>query len=429
LTPARFTPKLRLVTTDAEERIRSLIAQAAEDRDGDGSLPAGGASAFRARHPLDPTNVRALPDRGFGASRLFRILLTNACSFSCAYCPMRAERPLARHALEPALLAEAFLTAYRRGWVTGLFVTSGIPKNPVWAMDRLLELVETLRFRHRYAGYLHAKAVSGCEAAQIERLALLCDRVSYNLEAACQATLDAVAPEKSLSAGLSLLSRIRDVSHSAGPKRLPGDPRPPGRPVASGATSQFVVGIGRESDRDLLAASTGLWKEGIIHHPHFAAFRPIEETPLEGAEETPALRERRLYEADFLVRRYGFERGELVFRPDGRLPLARDPKLTWALAHPERFPVELGTAPRESLLRVPGLGPRTVEKLLALRRHAATVDAASLARIGAAARRAVGFLAWRGRLLGRVAFQEELFPVEDFPVPSKTYSFSPGTFR
>ncbi len=416
-------------SSDTEQKIRLLIAQAGADQDGSGTAEAPSAARFRARQPLDPINIRNLADRGFGATRLFRILLTNACAFDCSYCPMRAGRELPRHALSPAVLADAFLTAYRKRWVDGLFVTSGIPKNPRWAMDRMIELVEILRFRRQYAGYLHAKAVSGAEPAQVERLALLCDRVSYNLEVVCQATLDRVAPEKSFAAGLDLFERVRDVVRRAGNERLPGDPRPPGPSVSAGATTQIVVGLGPETDREILATTHGLWRERTIHHPHFAAFRPIEDTPLEGAAETPLLRENRLYQADYLVRRYGFAPSELVYREAGNLPLARDPKLTWALAHPERFPVELTTASREELLRVPGVGPRSADRLLEVRRQAAAVELSHIKSAGAIPSRATGFLSWRGRRLGAQAFQEPLFAPEDIPQPSRAYAFSPGTFR
>ena len=403
------------------------MSQAGADQDGEGT-PGRWGYGWSARHPLDPFNVRYLGDRGFGATRLFRILMTNACAFRCDYCPMRAGRDLPRHALAPEELARIFMTAHRKGMVDGLFVTSGIPKNPRWAMDRMIELVERLRFRHRYAGYLHAKAVSGAEPEQIERLALLCERVSYNLEAACQATLDRVAPEKDLAAGITLLRRVRST-REAGPRRLPNDPRPPGRAASAGATAQFVVGVGSETDRDFLSIAHALWKDGTLHHPHFAAFRPIEDTPLENAPEAPSLRENRLYQADYLLRQYAFGPEELVVTDRGNLPLGRDPKLTWALAHPERFPVEATTASRETLLRVPGLGPRSVDRLLALRRAASTVDLRALRRLGAIASRAAGFLTWRGRLLGRRSFQEPLFQPEEMQGPSRVYGFSPGTFR
>lgn len=404
------------------------MAQALTDQEGAGH-PGRWGYGWRARHPLDPFNIRHLADRGFGTTRIFRILMTNACAFQCAYCPMRAGRDLPRHALEPSELARVFMTAYRKRLVDGLFVTSGIPKTPRWATDRMIELVERLRFRHRYAGYLHAKAVAGAQAEQVERLALLCDRVSYNLEASCQATLDRVAPEKNLQSGIALLRRVRDAARAAGRRRLTNDPRPPGRAAAAGATAQFVVGLGEESDRELLSTSHALWEEGTLHHPHFAAFRPIADTPLENAPEAPSLRENRLYQADYLLRRYAFAPGELVVDAHGNLPLGRDPKLTWALQNPARFPVEISTAEREALLRVPGLGPGSVEKLLALRRAAANVDLAALRGLGAIASRAAGFLTWRGRRLGSHAFQEALFPPEDVLPPSRVYGFSPGTFR
>jgi predicted DNA-binding helix-hairpin-helix protein len=415
---------------DTDAKIRLLMGQALADRAGEGPL-GDLASGRRAREPLDPINIRSFADRGFGfgRTRLFRILLTNACTFSCDYCPMRAGRPLPRHALSPGSLADAFLTAYGRGWVTGLFVTTGIPKRPRFAMDRLIELVEILRLRRGYAGYLHVKAVSGAEPEQIDRLTELCDRVSYNLEAACQATLDRVAPEKSLDDGLRLIRRVRDHARALARRRVRGDPRPEGPANAAGLTAQFVVGVGGETDRDYLATSHRLWRAGTLHHPHFAAFRPIEDTPLEGKPETPMVRENRLYQADYLLRRYGFDPDELVYAGEGNLPLSRDPKLAWALAHPERFPVEASRADRETLLRVPGLGPKTVERLLGARRSLAELDLPRMRRLGAAVSRMAGFLAWRGKTLGRRALQETLFPEEEFPGRSNVYAFSPGTFR
>src|SRR6266496_2482580 len=380
---------------ETEEKIRLLMSQALSDREGNGPLT-DLATRLRARQPLDPINIRSFADRGFGKTLLFRILLTNACAFSCDYCPMRAGREIPRHALSPSTLADVFLTAYGRGWVSGLFVTTGIPKSARFAIDRLVDL---------------------------------CDRVSYNLEAACQATLDRVAPEKNFADGLALLRRVRDRSRSLGARRAKGDPRPAGRAAAAGTTAQFVVGIGPEADRDFLETSHRLWRERALHHPHFAAFRPIEDTPLEDERETPVLRENRLYQADHLLREYGFEPEDLVYGADGNLPLSRDPKLTWALAHPERYPVDAASADRETLLRVPGLGPRIVDRLLSLRRSVTGLDLASFSKLGAVASRARGFLAWRGKTLGARAIQESLFPPEEFPEPSRVYSFSPGTFR
>ncbi len=411
-----YTPAM-VSTLSTDEKVEILMRGAVDDRDGDRFGGAGG---------LNPFNIRTL-SHGFGPTRIFRILLSNACAFSCAYCPMRAGNDVPRHAIEPEKLASIFLEAYRRGWASGLFVTSGIPKNPVWAMDRMIALVERLRFDLEYDGYLHAKAVAGCEPAQVERLALLVDRLSYNLETTCQRTLDALAPGKSLADGVSLLRRARKVGCSR--PALARDPRR-GRPLlASGITTQIVVGLDSTSDREILGATASLWRERTIHHPHFAAFRPIEGTPLESRAETPALREHRLYEADHLLRRYGFGEEELVFDDAGKLPLAHDPKLSWALAHPERFPVEITRATREELLRVPGLGRVAVERILSERRSWSAFTTRDLASLGPLARRAAGFVAFRGRRLSIVKAQPPLFSPEAIPVSRQTYSFSPGTFR
>lgn len=428
---------------EVEDQVRALMAEALDDRESGG--PGAGAGSLRAladgkraKQPLDPINLRDLIVPGLGNRRIFRILLTNACRYSCDYCPMRAERDLPRHALEPARLARLFMTAFRRGWCDGLFITSGIPKDAVWAMDRMLELVELLRVTHGYRGYLHAKALAGAQPGQIERLVRLVDRVSYNLEAPCQRALDEHAPGKDLDKGLEILAVARDAAtavrearresaRKAPPGLLPAPTRAPGG-MGAGATTQFVVGLGRESDRELLSFAEGLERKKLIHHAQFAAFRPIRGTPLEGRAETPALRERRLYEADHLLRQYGFRADELPYGDDGHLPLDQDPKLAWALRHPERFPVELTTAGREELQRVPGFGPKAVERILLVRGRETLRDLGDLRRLGVRAGRAAGFVTLRGRALGTKARQAPLFTAPT-GLPSRTYDVSPGTFR
>ena len=440
---------------EIEEQVRALMAEALDDREAGGVEAARGESASpprrlpRSQEPrraLDPINIRDLIVPGVGNRRIFRILLTNACRFSCDYCPMRAERDLPRHALEPASLARLFMTAFRRGWCDGLFVTSGIPKDPVFAMERMLELVEILRFTHGYRGYLHAKALAGAEPGQIERLVRLVDRVSYNLEAPCQRALDEHAPGKSVASGVALLETARDAalavrearraSARQAPAPLPASlsARPtPGRETPPSARRHesrrddaVRRGTRQESDRELLSFAEGLEKKRLIHHPQFAAFRPIRNTPLENVPETPPLRERRLYQADHLMREYGFSAEELVYGKDGHLPLDHDPKLTWALANPGRFPVELTTASREELQRVPGFGPRAVERILETRARESLRDAADLKRLGVQVGRAGGFVTLRGRLIGTRSIQTPLFATAS---TGEIYEFSPGTFR
>jgi predicted DNA-binding helix-hairpin-helix protein len=447
---------------EIEEQVRVLMAEARDDRDATGerlereerheredpSSPTERVPRSRApRSALDPINIRDLIVPGVGNRRIFRILLTNACRYSCDYCPMRAERDLPRHALEPSRLARLFMTAFRRGWCDGLFVTSGIPRDPIFAMERMLQLVEILRLTHGYRGYLHAKALAGAEPGQIERLVRLVDRVSYNLEAPCQRALDEHAPGKSVASGLALLETARDAAFAVrearrasarqAPAPLPASlstgrtsgrhgstPEPGG--MRAGATTQFVVGLGKESDRELLSFAEGLEKKRLIHHPQFAAFRPIRNTPLESVPGTPPLRERRLYQADHLLREYGFSAEELVYGKDGHLPLDHDPKLTWALANPGRFPVELTTASREELQRVPGFGPRTVERILETRARESLGNPADLKKLGVQVGRAGGFVTLRGRQIGTRSIQSQLFTSCS---NGDIYDFSPGTFR
>jgi predicted DNA-binding helix-hairpin-helix protein len=431
---------------EIEDQIRALMIEAVDDRESSTVRGGGRQESPRPRRALDPINIRELIVPGVGNRRIFRILLTNACRYSCDYCPMRAERDLPRHALEPASLARLFMTAFRRGWCDGLFVTSGIPKDPVFAMERMLELVGILRFTHGYRGYLHAKALAGAEPGQIERLVRLVDRVSYNLESPCQRALDEHAPGKNVANGVALLETARDAATAVrearrasarqAPAPLPpfsarkvpvrrSSLLPPGG-MRAGATTQFVVGLGRESDRELLSFAEGLEKKRLIHHPQFAAFRPIRNTPLENASGTPPLRERRLYQADHLLREYGFTADELVYGRDGHLPLDHDPKLTWALANPGRFPVELTTASREELQRVPGFGPLAVERILATRAQGSLRDADDLKKLGVQVGRAGGFVTLRGRLIGVRSIQSPLFTSA---VSGELYEFSPGTFR
>ncbi|HVO50323.1 MAG TPA: radical SAM protein [Thermoanaerobaculia bacterium] len=321
-----------------------------------------------AKRALDAIDVRDLIVPGLGNRRIFRILLTNACRHACDWCPMRAERDLPPAALEPAKLARLFMTAFRRGWCDGLFVTSGIPKDAVRAMDGMLELVETLRVTHGYRGYLHVKALAGAQPGQIEKLVRLVDRVSYNLEIPCQRAADESARDP-------LAAPVRDVAAAI-----------------------------REARRD------------------------------SARKAPPALLERRLVEADHLLRDYGFRASELPFDEDGHLPLDQDPKLAWARRHPERFPVELTTAPREELQRVPGFGPRAVERILLVRGRDALRDLTDLRRLGVRVGRAAGYVTLKGQLLGtRVTGrpkgkQGALFQGTTSS-RSKLYDFGSGAFR
>jgi predicted DNA-binding helix-hairpin-helix protein len=422
-------------------KLELLMSLAADDREGmparSGPEPPG-ALPPRLRHATDvgalrPLNIRTLrPLPGMRMS-LLRVLMTNACSFNCHYCPMRRDRSMPRTLLKPEELVRIFLGALSRGWCEGLFVTTGIPGRPVKVMDDLIHALELLRETHHFRGYIHVKIVPGADSAQIERITALASRVSLNLEAPCGESLARIAPDKSFDRSLATLEQARTLvvqEREAQSYGRPSDQLHPGG--ASGMTMQFVVGATPDSDRSLIGRVSELYARGGIHHAHFSAFRPIRDTPMEDVRATPALREHRLYQADYLLRRYGFAPHELVFDGGGNLPLANEPKVAWALAHPERFPVEIRTASRSALMRVPGIGPATARRIVAERGAAILRGLGDLRRLGVVTTRAAGFLTLGGRKLQSVKWAEQLgfwSADDEAGVPQVVYEVSPGTFR
>ncbi|HEX6059864.1 MAG TPA: radical SAM protein [Gemmatimonadaceae bacterium] len=427
-------------TLDLDAKLAILMSLAGADREGFPGRDPSVALPPRLRHAnevgaLRPLNIRTVRSSGPAGRRqtLLRILMTNACSFNCHYCPMRRDREMPRTLLKPEELVRIFLAARARGWVEGLFVTTGIPGRPVKVMDDLITVLELLRDRHRFAGYIHVKIVPGAEQAQVERITALATRVSVNLEAPCGDHLRRIAPEKDLAASLVTLERARAVVRQGCEEERDGRPRDALRPGgAAGMTLQLVVGATPDSDRTILGTVTSLYARGGIHHAQFSAFRPIRDTPMEEVRAAPVLREHRLYQADHLVRDYGFEPGEIAFDERGNLPLSHDPKVAWALAHPERFPVEIRTAARSQLLRVPGIGPASARRIVSERRGTMLRGLADLRRLGVVTSRAAGFLTLGGRRLGTARWTEQLGfwrPEEEAGAPHITYDVSPGTFR
>lgn len=425
-----------------EQKLAILMSMAADDRESAADprpvpsrpLPPRLANASRAAEigALRPLNIRNLRV-GSGRRRLLRILMTNACSFNCAYCPMRRDRNLPRTLLKPAELARIFAGALAKDWCDGLFVTTGIPGQPVKVMDDLIEALELIRERQRFGGYIHVKIVPGADAEQIARITALASRVSVNLEAPCGQSLASIAPEKDFSTAMSTLERARRLVVRNRMEERMGRPRDPLHPGGtSGITMQFVVGATSDSDRALVDRVAGVYAGGGMHHSQFSAFRPISDTPLERHQATPALREHRLYQADHLLRGYGFAADEVVYDDRGNLPLSVDPKAAWALAHPERFPVEVRTASYDELVRVPGIGPTGARRIVTERATTVFRGLADLGRLGVATTRAAGFLTLGGRRLQTVRWSEQLGfwgAEDDAGRYQMVYEFSPGTFR
>jgi putative DNA modification/repair radical SAM protein len=317
---------------------------------------------------------------------LFRLLQSNSCEWDCPYCPLRRSNDIERATLEPEEVADLFWQRHEQGAVQGLFLSSAVAGGVRRAMARMLDTVELLRIRFQYKGYVHLKLMPGARADEVERAATLADRVSINLEAPNGDRMRQISPERGWSTVLEPMAYARD-QHEAG--QLP-----------SGQATQFVVGASGESDREIFDATTRMYQEFKLRRVYFNAFRPQLGTPMADHSGTPIMRQQRLQEADWLLRHYGFKASELPFETDDNLPLQIDPKFAWALHHPERFPVEIQTADRETLLRVPGIGPISVERILAMRRSVTFREPQHLRKLGVVIDKARHFITLDGRFFG-----------------------------
>jgi predicted DNA-binding helix-hairpin-helix protein len=255
----------------------------------------------------------------------------------------------------------------------------------------MIACVELVRTRYQFPGYVHLKLLPGISEAHVERAMQLAQRVSVNLEAPSAERLAAIAPRKEFHTELGEPMRIakRLIDESGGKGISPLAP--------AGQTTQFVVGAAGEPDQEILSTTARLYRELDLRRAYFSAFQPVPGTPLDGREPTPAWREHRLYQADWLLRFYHIAFEDLIFDEGGNLPRKADPKMMYARAHPELFPVEVNRASREELLRVPGLGPRSVGRILSWRREGALRDLADLRQAGAVAERAAAFILLDGQ--------------------------------
>jgi predicted DNA-binding helix-hairpin-helix protein len=336
-----------------------------------------------------------------------RVMQTNACSLSCGYCPTYCGGKVPRATVSPEEIATTFMDVNRKGLAQGLFLTSGVPGRATRATDRMLATLEVLRQREGFSGYIHVKLLPGAEVAQVEAAQRLATRISVNLEGPTDAHVSTLAKEKNLTG--DLLPKLELAGRLYRQAREEGGPGPRGS-----TTTQFVVGAVGEKDQEVLRLVARLEGQRLLHHAHFSAFQPVVGTPFEDRAPTPAARESRLYQAEHLLREYGFGVEELAFETTGNLPLEHDPKTAWALAHPERFPLEVTRAPLELLLRVPGLGPKAARTIVQLRRRAVLRDLGDLRRIGVDTVRAGYYLTLHGRRLA------------PRPAPHQLRLFAPG---
>jgi predicted DNA-binding helix-hairpin-helix protein len=353
------------------------------------------------KHPLASVGIAAVRLPGGGCVNLMRVMQTNACSLSCGYCPTFRGGNVPRVSISPDETARTFMDVHRKGLASGLFLTSGVPGRASRATDRMLATLDLLRRREGFTGYVHIKLLPGAERAQVEEAARLANRISVNLEAPGDAYVHRLTHDKDFSG--DLLPKLEYAGRLLAARR-----GVPGALPASGATTQFVVGAAGEHDREILAIVDRLERRRLLHHAHFSAFQPVVGTPLENHPATPAARELRLYQAEHLLRQYGFALDELTFGRDGDLELDRDPKSAWARAHASFFPLEVTHASYEALVRVPGLGPATARALIAARRTTALRGREDLRAAGVDVVRAAYYLTLRGRRLANAAPAEQL---------------------
>jgi predicted DNA-binding helix-hairpin-helix protein len=322
-----------------------------------------------------------------GTSVLLKTLMSNACSGDCLYCPLRRDRDVRRVALTPEEVADSFLHYFRREEVFGLFLSSGVIRSPDHTMDRMVAAARILRRKHRFRGFLHLKIIPGASDAAIEAALSVASVVSVNVEAPTGRAFSALSDRKDWQ---------RDVVR---PIRLISEMTAKGTRFARvKQTTQFVVGAADETDDEIIRATEGLYRRLKLSRVFYSAYqRGLGDARLPGEtrDERPEdllTREHRLYQVDWLLRKYGFDADEIPLRPGGRLALDADPKELWAQAHPERFPVDVNAAPRKELLRVPGLGPITVRRIMAARKEGRLRRLRDIGRVGKRLARAAPYV-------------------------------------
>jgi putative DNA modification/repair radical SAM protein len=307
---------------------------------------------------------------------LLKILLTNACVFDCAYCINRASSNVRRARFSVKEVVELTLDFYRRNYIEGLFLSSGIIRSPDYTMEQLVRVARSLREEHGFRGYIHLKTIPDAAPELLAEAGRLADRLSINIELPGEASLKALAPEKDLPSIRRSMGRLRARIEEA-----KAEPRS-GRFAPAGQSTQMMVGADASDDRALLSTSVNLYGSYGLRRVYYSAFSPIPDASKAlPAQAPPLLREHRLYQSDWLLRFYGFALDEIVpVEAGGMLDLEADPKLAWALRNRHLFPVDVNRAPRESLLRIPGLGVKNADKIISARRHK-TLRADDLARL------------------------------------------------
>ena len=336
---------------------------------------------------------------------LLKILMTNFCIYDCAYCINRVSSNVERARFSPEEVVTLTTEFYRRNYIEGLFLSSGIIRSPDDTMGDMVRIARMLRLDHHFRGYIHLKTIPDANPALIEEAGLYADRLSINVELPTDNAVKSYAPEKDPDQIRRAMADVRLARESRKERSFSGK-RPP-RFAPAGQSTQMIVGADGANDATILKTSTRLYSSYKLKRVYYSAFSPIPDSsaalPL---IKPPLVREHRLYQADWLMRFYGFDADEIASATrDGNLDLEVDPKLAWALANRQLFPLDVNRAERENLLRVPGLGTKTVARILTTRRHR-SLRYDDLRRMGANLKQAKPFITlldWRPRALSDIA--------------------------
>lgn len=342
---------------------------------------------------------------------LLKVLFTNVCVFDCAYCASRCSNDVPRTSFRPRELADLTMEFYRRNYIEGLFLSSGVLKSPDYTTERIIECLRILREEYGFRGYIHAKAVPGTSFDLLAALGLLADRISVNMELPSSESLALLCPNKTRDSIVAPMRQIReDIAEDRDTRALMrrdacymAQRRPARKTRAfapAGQSTQMIIGATPETDFQILNLSSSLYKTMHMKRVFFSAYLSVnEDGRLPQGNAVQLDREHRLYQADWLMRFYKFDAAELIDEDQPFLATDIDPKANWAISHLDRFPIEVNTAPYEELLRVPGIGVRGAKAIVGARR-ATALGEAELRKLGVAYKRARFFITCRGRYQG-----------------------------
>ncbi|MFQ8599997.1 MAG: putative DNA modification/repair radical SAM protein [Oscillospiraceae bacterium] len=328
---------------------------------------------------------------------LLKVLMTNVCIYDCAYCVNRRSNDQPRAAFTPRELADLTIHFYKRNYIEGLFLSSGVIKSPDYTCEQMIKTIEILRHEYRFFGYIHAKAIPGADEKLLTRLGMLVDRMSVNIELPSQKSLRLLAPDKTKTSILKPMGFI--TGKLAENKQDLVRYRHAPRFAPAGQSTQMIIGATGDTDYQILKLSSALYKKYRLKRVFFSAYLPVSTNPLLPATGTPPplLREHRLYQADWLLRFYGFEADELLDEKHQSFNPLVDPECNWALNHIRSDFVEVNRAPYEELLRVPGIGVTSAKRILSARR-VGPLSYAGLKKIGVVLKRAQYFITVGGKL-------------------------------